>query len=95
MRIRFNELKAKCKDLDVKVTNEEISTATGINIGAIEKIAAGRMEMINVKYVDALYTYFKQHLPDLEAKDFIILRTIHLPISVESRGIKRKGRGNQ
>ena len=95
MRIKFNELKARCKDSDRKVTNEEISITTGINIGAIEKIASGKFEMVNAKYVDALYTYFKQHLPDLKVEDFIILRTIHLPISVESRGIKRKGRDNQ
>jgi len=95
MRIKFNELKAKCKDMDIKVTNEEISIATGINIGAIEKIASGRFEMVNAKYVDALYTYFKQRLPDLKVEDFIILRSIHLPISVESRGIKRKGRADQ
>lgn len=94
-RIRFNELKARCKDLDSKVTNDEISLVTGINIGAIEKIASGRFEMVNAKYVDALYTYFKQRLPDLKVEDFIMLRSIHLPISVESRGIKRKGQANQ
>lgn len=90
MRIRFYELLGECQAIHGRISLQSMAVETGIDRGMLAKIADGEIELINHIYIDALFTYFKRRLPDLELSDVISVSEIDLPVEIQARGRKRR-----
>jgi hypothetical protein len=92
MIIRFNELKARCRDEGQKFTLRQMADETGVHLRMLDKIAAGNYGLINPQTVDALWTFFRRRLPDLQPTEFIVPEIIDLPTKISGRG-RARGEG--